>query len=87
MVKWLIPLAGVFVGVAIFVGGVFYGVYTVGVPTQDLTPEKAAQEEKDTKLSGSVMRAGLIVAAAGTAGLGLVLITQLTRRIPAHPPG
>ena len=80
MAKWLIPALLIATGACLFGGGLVYGVVTVGVPTQDATPEVAAREARDVGRSGVLMAAGLVTGAVGMAMLAVVAVVWAARR-------
>ena len=47
MLKWLVPVLLLAAKSCVFVGGLLYGVFTVGVPTHDTSPAVAALEKRD----------------------------------------
>jgi hypothetical protein len=78
--KWLIPASVITVGICIFVGGLLYGVLTVGVPTPDAPHPVAAQENRDVGRAGIAMAAGLALSALGVVGSAALAITRIARR-------
>jgi len=74
VLKWLIPVLLIVVGVFIFVGGLVYGVVTVGVPSHDAPPEVAARENRDMYRADVMLVSGLGI---GILGLGSLLIVAL----------
>jgi hypothetical protein len=80
MVKWLIPVAFLLLGGCVFCGGIFYGVFSVGVPSQDATPEVAAREQRDVDRAGLAMLTGFSLSALGGVGLTGVAIRRLVIR-------
>jgi len=77
VVKWLNPVVVLVAGGCLSASGLFYGIFTVGVPTPDATPAVAAQERRDTDRAGVAVLAGLGVSAVGGAGLAVLAVMRL----------
>ena len=82
-----IPLATFLIGVTLIVAGFLYGVFTVGVPTQDATPEIAAREKHNVNIGQGLFIFGVCIATPGLVfslvGGGLLAMWRFAdRRVP-----
>jgi hypothetical protein len=80
MAKWITPPLIIALGLGALGMGAFYGVITVGVPTPHASPAVAAQEARDSNLSGIIALCGILLAGLGTIGLVVVAIYSLAQR-------
>ncbi len=71
------------IGLVIAILGIVYGVFLVGVPSQDLSPELARQESLHSAVSGWLAGIGLCLMLLGILGFFSVLITRSISRITA----
>ena len=76
---WRAPLIVVAAGCLIFGGGLLYGVFSVGVPTQDPTPEIFAYEKRVEGVSGWIMGTGLTIGLTGLLWGGAVRLSRAVR--------
>jgi hypothetical protein len=72
-------LVVVVAGGLIFGGGLLYWVFSVGVPTQDPTPEIAAYENRVDRVSGWIMGTGLAVGLTGLRWGGALCLARAAR--------
>ena len=75
--KMMLGIAGA--GLVIALGGLVYGVVTVGVPYQDPTAAQAAAERMNFAISGWAMGGGILMLLAAGGGLVMLGAVRLMR--------
>lgn len=73
--KFLLTM--VFFGFIIALGGLLFGVLTVGVPYQDPSPIQAAEERANLAISSWAMVGGTIFLSLGVSGIAILGICRL----------
>jgi len=73
--KMMLAIAGA--GLVIALGGLAYGVLTVGVPYQDPTAAQAAAERMNVAISGWAMGGGILMLLAACGGLVIIGLGRL----------
>ncbi len=69
-------------GAVVAIGGVFYGVVTVGVPSHDATPAQASAEKAHLAIFSWALGVGLVVFTIGFLLSLVLLVLHLVRGSP-----
>ena len=72
LLSFLVAAAGMLVSFA----GLIYGVLTVGVPSQDPTPEMVAREAFHLEVSGWMIMVGAVMLFSGVLAFLAILVTR-----------